>query len=318
MHSGIIFIGCLIFVSWLIQFLPMISVPITGHLINYELRFSKFNNYTYGVFGVCDIARNVCSKPGIGYPNTDLFYYDTVGVYVPDDNLAQIELPSDATYSISKLLVVHVVAFCFTSALILEFVLLLVVLYLHEKHPRTLNHSILGRKQEELVEDSEAKSRSETRSSSKDITSYLNWMLFFSLFSFLLTLMAFLADILLFVPRLSFLGWIQLLPILLMALTASLVCFLKRSISSRRYLEEEAYPADEMKARNGVVPRWVNDSASDDGFYFYTNGFYSANNDANRRSSEVHVPQSGRSSEMNRRSQDLADGIELRDLSRQR
>lgn len=312
MHSGIIFIGCLSLVSWVVQFLPVISVPITGRLINYELHFSTFNNYTYGVFGVCDISRNVCSHPTIGYPSSDLFYYDHMGVSVTDEELAEIGLPSDATRSISKLLVVHIVAFCFTSALMLESILLLVVLYVHDKHPGLLLLSLLRCHNKNATEQP-------IKPRKKDITPYLEWMLLFSLLSFVLTLLAFLADILLFIPRLSFLGWIQLLPILLMALIASLVCFMKRSISSRRHLEEEeAYPANEMRSKNGILPRWADDTGSDDGFYVYTNGFYTANNDTDRQSPEVHILGPGRHySDETRHSEDLGDGIELRNIRRE-
>lgn len=309
MHSGIVFIGCLSLISWAIQFLPLISVPITGALINYGLNFSHYNNYTFGVFGVCDVARNTCSDAAIGYPNTDLFYYVISGDTVSNDGFADIELPSDATHSISKLLVVHIVAFCFTSALMLESVLLLLVLFLHEKHPDSLLLKFLKKRR---PVDAETKARPRR----KDITRYLEWMLVFSLFSFLLTLLAFLADILLFIPRLSFMGWIQLLPILLMALIASLACIMKRSISSRRHLEEESYPADEMKGRH--VPRWVDDAASDDGFYVYTNGFYSAKNGPDRHSPDVQVLQPGRYHDVGRSSEDLGEGIELTEMRRGR
>lgn len=306
MHSGIVFIGCLSLISWTIQFLPLISVPITGPLINYGLNFSHYNNYTFGVFGVCDVERDVCSQPAIGYPNTDLFYYVISGETVTDEGFAEIELPSDATHSISKLLVVHVVAFCCTSTLMLECVLLIVVLFLHESCPE-LQILRLLKKHNAVDVETKAKPRK------KDITPYLEWMLVFSLFLFLLTLLAFLADILLFIPRLSFMGWIQLLPILLMALIALLACFMKRSISSRRHLEEESYPADEMRNKHGVMPRWVDDLASDDGFYVYTNGFYSNNE---RSSPDVQVLQPGRHFH-DRSSEDLGEGIELTEMRRE-
>lgn len=313
MHSGIIFIGCLSLVSWVIQFLPVISVPITGRLINYELHFATYNNYSYGVFGVCDTSRNICSDPAIGYPKSDLFYYHSIGEPVDDGELSEIQLPSDATRSISKLLVVHIVAFCFTSVLVLELIFLLLVLYLHEKHPGTLLWRVLRRRLEPAPQPA-------VKPKKKDISPYLEWMLLFSVLSFMLTLLAFLADILLFIPRLSFLGWIQLLPILLMALIASLVCLMKRSISSRRHLEEEAYPANEMRSKN--LSRWAEDSQaddsdSDDGFYVYTNGFYTANNETDRQSPELHTLRPGRHhSDGTRQSEDLGDGIELRSFRR--
>lgn len=305
MPTGIIFIGCLVLVSWVIQLLPVISVPITGAAIGYLLNLSNFNNYTYGVFGVCDTSRNVCSTSGIGYPVTDLFYYDAMGVDVSDDDLAQIQLPSDATHSISKLLVVHLVAFCSTSALLLTTMLLLLLLYLYTKYPGFMLRNLLPGVMVKLPD---------TKPQRKNTTPYLEWMLLFALFSFLLTLLAFLADILLFIPRLGALGWIQLIPISLMAFIASLVCLMKRSISSRRHLEEEVYTASKRKSRNG---RWANESDSDDGFYIYTNGFYSANND-DRQSLEVHIL-AGRNElhDLPRVSEDLGDEIALRNMRRE-
>lgn len=299
MHTEAIFIACLSLVSWVIQLLPVISVPITGALINYGLSFCTWGNYTYGVFGVCDSWRHVCSSPAIGYPNTDLFYYDSLGLQVAGEELSEVELPSDATHLISKLLVVHLVAFCFTSALMIDSILLMTVLYLRKKRPGWLLRSVWAKK------DPANTPRK------KDITPYLSWMLFFGLFSFLLTLLAFLADILMFIPRLSFLGWIQLLPILLMALIALLVCFMKRSISSRRHLDDEPYFSAGLRGKNTAGPRWADDSASDDGFYVYTNGFISANHERDGESPELRVLQSGRLA--SRHSHDLGD-VELRDI----
>lgn len=106
-------------------------------------------------------------------------------------------------------------------------------------------------------------------------------MLVFTFFSVLTTLLAFLADILLFTPNLSYLGWLQLIPIVLMALVTSMLCFIKRSISSRKFFESEyRYANDDMRImRKTYVDEFWNDNASDDGFYVYTDGFYTRNGD---------------------------------------
>ena len=61
-------------------------------------------------------------------------------------------------------------------------------------------------------------------------------MLVFTFFS-VNYVVGFLADILLFTPNLSYLGWLQLIPIVLMALVTSMLCFIKRSISSKSSLK---------------------------------------------------------------------------------
>lgn len=300
MHSGLIFIGSLCVICWVIQFLPVISVPITGASINYNLHFSLFNNFTFGVFGVCDIVRNVCSEPQIGYPTSDLFFYVQSGETFDDDSLASIELPSEATHSISKLLVVHIVAFFFTNVLMLVTGFLLWLLHC-DKHPEVLAWKVWIKPP---TESSKPRKRK--------ISGFLNWMFLTALLSFILTLLAFLADVLLFIPKLSFLGWIQLIPILVMAVIASLICFMKRSILSRKHLEEEIYPVnnDEMRAKN--VHRWVDDSASDDGFYVYTNGFYSANNNESRAQQSGSV---ARRTPENNVTLENGEQIELRDMT---
>ena len=61
-----------------------------------------------------------------------------------------------------------------------------------------------------------------------------------------------------------------------MALVTSMLCFIKRSISSRKFFESEyRYANDDMRImRKTYVDEFWNDNASDDGFYVYTDGFY--------------------------------------------
>lgn len=278
MHSGVVFIGFLCTVSWVIQLLPVISVPITGKRINYNLHFAISNDIAFGVFGVCDIASDDCSSVRVGYPVT-LFLNDTAADLESNaDGLSAIELPSHATYSVSKLLVVHLVAFILTSLLLATTSIFLLISMPEKWWPKySLVHRLIGWLRGTNLTDvddrgSMANTLRSVKRSKKSIARYLNWMLLFALLLFLLTLLAFLADILLFIPLLSYLGWIQLLPIMLMSLISSLLCFMRRSISSRRHLEAEVYPVDGVGGSKSPV-RWVNDSDSDDGFYIYTNAF---------------------------------------------
>lgn len=279
MHSGIVFIGFLCTVSWVVQLLPVISVPVTGKSIGYNLYLSSANNIVFGVFGVCDVETDKCSSMRVGYP-IELFLNDTETTDEGDGNgLSNILLPSNATYSVTKLLVVHFVSFIFTSLLLLTTSIFLLISLSDKVIDR---HTTLSRftdwlrgfkVAEQDDQGSVTFSLRKVKRSRRNITRYLNWMLLFSLLLFLLILLAFLADILLFVPKLSYLGWIQLLPIMLMSLISSLLCFMRRSISSRRHLEDEVYSRTYARGKTSEV-RWVDDSDSDDGFYIYTNAFH--------------------------------------------
>lgn len=137
MHTGVVFIGCLCLVCFAIQLLPVISVPLTGASINYNLHFSLYNNITFGVFGVCDIVENKCSKVAIGYPkNTyDDAYQDFNQEPYDEDFFSPVSLPSGATHLISKLLVVHIVAFILTGILTLECIFVMLITHVDKKYP---------------------------------------------------------------------------------------------------------------------------------------------------------------------------------------
>lgn len=312
MHKGLLILDLFVLICLTIQLLPIISVPITGKGIGYNLHLSKYGNYTFGVLGLCT-SNNICSKPKVGYPpETDAFYsfMDSENGEYPD--FAAAELPSRARYVISKLLVVHIVGFCFTTLLFLLSLALTVILWLEESETRVpfkdavrkkvkIRQNSRNNSSTDLTESTSAtkmdslsdKETVNNERKSKDITPYLNFMLMLSLLSFLLTLLAFLSDILLFIPHLSYLGWLQLCPIILLSTVTSMLCFIKRSISSRKYLNDEyRYENDDMrKSVNVGVLNWK-DTDSDDGFYVYTNGFYSNyNNDDTPQEGHSHAPE---------------------------
>lgn len=268
----------LVLVCWVIQLLPVISVPITS-----VLYLSYFRDYKYGVFGICDLKEQVCSEAKIGYPSLNSTFSD----FTSNTDFGYdggIILPSKVTYSISKLLVVHVLAFCFSSILIVVIILLLVINFLDQRRKSIRVSSLGDEQQQQQQHQGELKKR--------DLTPYFNLMLVMTLFSFLTTLLAFLADILLFIPHLSFIGWLQLIPIVSMALTTSMLCFLKRSISSRKFFDDDnnnlqhQYANDDMRMmRKNVIDHFGwnnNDNSSDDGFYVFTDGFYSTTDNQNK------------------------------------
>ncbi|GEQ72020.1 hypothetical protein JCM33374_g5706 [Metschnikowia sp. JCM 33374] len=284
MNSGIFFIGVLSLICWGIQLLPVISVPITGKSTNYNLSLSHYNNVSFGVFGVCDTVRGTCSSPKIGYSDNSSIFYPT---NFPDSDYSgtgtEVSLPSDVTHLVSKLLVLHVVAFGFTCLLVLQSVSILLAKKLRRgKSPLAKISKLLHQSRSRPSTSEETGLESEdtliaSRYSFSKNQNYqqLNFMFSFAILSFLSSLLAFLADFVLFVPKLGPLGWIQMLPVSIMAIIASLTCFLKRSIQSRRHLDESVGLADEMRAKHSVFVEWDDDFHSDDGVFIFSNGFSS-------------------------------------------
>lgn len=334
---AILCLGCLV-----IQLLPIISVPITGSRIGYSIYLSYYQNYKFGVFGLCDMTKNICSDAKIGYPSKSDPFYDAVSDSY-EKQFGGVELPSKARYTISKLLVVHVVSFCLSGCL-MSIIIFLLVIYSYDSttkirmvdkfrpwpkrrirlrdggsaqpikasdrdqiSSRTEISSMRTGSLVDLQLDEIVLNMSPTEAPSSptaplpqplalpvqkprfvktriNVTPYLNIMLTLALLSFMSTLMGFLSDILLFIPHLSYVGWLQFYPIIAIALIMAMICFMKRSVNSRRYLDElskQTY-TDDIRIRRQID---VDDSDSDDGFYVYTNGFYSTYNNE-----EIHRP----------------------------
>ena len=347
MNKSLVIVALLCMISFIIQLLTVISVPITGHSIDYNLSFAVYNDIAFGVFGVCNMRLHLCSDASIGYPSGDQIFNN----YTFDESgYGGMELPSNARFSISKLLVVHVIAFCFTALLLLSSVAVLLRQWAYENRKLLRQFQELFKSKSQSVEDSSdsesfkqitntdtsGNASSDTRigrssvlelfqilededvdgnvenlnqsqrysrqyshdeeqqfdddnddndnDDEEDINDdkkpnlmpYLTVQLALALLSCLLNLLGLLSDVLLFMPHLTYLGWIQFIPIICLGVMAAFVCFIRRSISSRQYLEEEYFYAnDDMRTKRNIVVHSDDDSQSDDGFYVYTNGFYS-------------------------------------------
>lgn len=266
--------SCICFV---LQLLPILSVPVTGKAVGYTLFLSEFNDLKFGVFGVCNITNNVCSKPRIGYPARFNDLEESASVAV---DTGFIQLPSRTRYTVSKLLIVHVVGFCFSAILFM----LLSGLLLHSfSKDRQIFKMLRAKKTREhsstdLMASKNLISRARPpKKYNGDISPYLTLSLLLSLLSFLLTLLAFLVDILLFVPHLGYVGWVQMCPVVITMLIACMVCFKKRSIETRRYYNStHSIEFNDMRTRQGSHDFSRDSSVSDDGFFVYTNGFYSS------------------------------------------
>ncbi|ONH66367.1 pH-response regulator protein palI/RIM9 [Cyberlindnera fabianii] len=116
-------------------------------------------------------------------------------------NLSGFSLPSNARHSVSKLLVVHPIAAGFT------FVLFCGAILLHWHGPSTS-------------------------------MKLLFFLLLWCMPAFLLSLLSFLVDILLFVPHLDWAGWIILASTVLIAISAIMFCIMRRTVSSRKAMKK--------------------------------------------------------------------------------
>ncbi|EGV60089.1 regulator of ime2 [Yamadazyma tenuis] len=286
-------------VSMVVQLLVVLSVPITGKSIGYSLHLAKYQGVVFGVFGVCDLGSDICSSARIGYDSQRKFQ----GL-----SESAIQLPSNARYSISKLLVVHVLAFASSGMVLLcTLCTLLFVWSVNAKH-----RASVAQESSSESGDLETVAKVSTRNDEKtiipaNVTIQLNFQLVMSMFSCLFSLLGLLSDIILFVPHLSYLGWIQIVPIVFQSIATTLMCWTRRTVFSRRHLEEEYYYAnDDMRRPKSFRSRVSDDSASDDGFYVYTNGFYSNYGDrefhnqsqqSNTNSWRRHTPMTNRDDE---------------------
>lgn len=109
-----------------------------------------------------------------------------------------LSLPSRAKYPISKLLIVHPISLVFTA------ILWCFTLFIHGAR---FGHS----------------------------RKVLFMVVLWSIPTFLLSLLSFLVDILLFVPYLQWPGWLVLVSTILIAMSSSMICILRRTVSLKKY-----------------------------------------------------------------------------------
>lgn len=128
-----------------------------------------------------------------------------VGIGYTKTELGDVDgfsLPSNARRSVSKLLIVHPIAAGFSL------ILLFSSLLLHWHGP-------------------------------SNSLRFLFFLLLWTIPSFLISLLSFLVDILLFVPHLDWGGWIVLAATVLIAISGVLLCIMRRTVSSRKVLKRK-------------------------------------------------------------------------------
>ncbi|KAK7204132.1 SUR7/PalI family-domain-containing protein [Myxozyma melibiosi] len=117
-------------------------------------------------------------------------------------------LPSGARQSLTNLLIVHPIAAGFTL------ILLVLALVAHFHQPANSPRYLLA-------------------------------LLIFCLPTFILSLLAFLVDILLFVPHLAWGGWIVLGATVIIAIASLILCTMRRTLSSRKAMNKRIFDEDE-------------------------------------------------------------------------
>lgn len=174
----------LLTISFAIQMLALLSVPVTPHI-----RLCTFGGYKFGVFGFCT-ANGKCLPIDIGYSNTTI------------EEISMFLLPLDTRRLILKLLVVHPISAGFTGTLVIMLVLV------------CFTRLLLARS-----------------------VYYMFVLLLWTLPTFLLSLLLFLVDILLFAPHLDWCGWLILVLTVLIAVCGAMLCVVRRLKSSRMATE---------------------------------------------------------------------------------
>ncbi|ODV59639.1 Rim9p [Ascoidea rubescens DSM 1968] len=149
------------------------------------------------------------------------------------DELSGFSLPSNARHVVSRLLIVHPISTGFTLIL-----LILSILIHFNRFKKNLK--------------------------------LLFFLLLWTLPTFLLSLLSFLVDILLFIPHLGWAGWIILPATVLIALASGVICVLRRSISSRIAMDNQNFLFSSQNQDN-LQPYRLNSYKPSDSFSNSTN-----------------------------------------------
>lgn len=168
------------------------------------------------ITGTIVLASNQSFKFGVfGYCNGDRCTPVVIGYDVAalDTNSGSFSLPSSARHSLSNILVVHVVA----AGLTLICAVLAIL-----SHVRGAAHS----------------------------PRFLLALTILLLPTFILTLLSFLVDILMFVPHLSWGGWIVLAATVLIAIAGIITCTMRRTLVSQKAMRKRIAENAEMNGAN--------------------------------------------------------------------
>lgn len=235
----------LFFVAFVLLLISTISTPIVE-----GIPLAKFNGVSFGVFGYC--RPTGCSSIQIGYPvgkwllKKDRVYpgapwaiecltateiqISTLSIHVQfiadhnsadanslfgnaDNDNSDFSLPTGARSDLSSILIVHPIAALLN---------LICFILAATSHVRSPSHS----------------------------PRYLLALIIMSIPTLLVTLLAFLVDILLFVPHLAWGGWIVLAATILILASGIITCAMRRTLVSRKARKKRIAENAEMNGEN--------------------------------------------------------------------
>lgn len=181
---------------------PVVATPVTG------ITLATFMDFSYGVFGWCYTRRlpshlKFCTKRRIGYRKLNTHVYGDI-----------LYLPSESKYSISRLMVVHIIAFI--NSVVLSGMTAAVAFTRYGDSPAFVLATALV-----------------------------------SLPLFIFSLFCFLVDILLFATHLDWPGWLMLVDTIVMAFGCSLLWSWRRTVSIRAYEALETGQRFQLRSFDG-------------------------------------------------------------------
>lgn len=207
----------LLLVAFVLLLLSVISTPIVKNI-----PLATFDNVEYGVFGYCKSGK--CTAIHVGYttgllrllkPPFGLLIANIVAEEIKNTGSTDgdFNLPSDARKSLSSILIVHPIA---------AFLTLICLCLAAAAHFHAPSHS----------------------------PRYLLALLILLLPTLLVSLLAFLVDILLFVPHLSWGGWIVLAATIILVTCGVVTCAMRRTLVSRKARKRRIAENAEMSGQN--------------------------------------------------------------------
>ncbi|KAK9470392.1 SUR7/PalI family-domain-containing protein [Dipodascopsis tothii] len=134
---------------------------------------------------------------------------------ITSSDSSDFSLPSNARHSLTNLLIVHPIAAGFTL------VLLMMSLISHMHGPANSPRYLLA-------------------------------MLIFCFPTFLLSLLAFLVDVLLFIPHIAWGGWIVLAATVIIAVASLILCTMRRSLSTRKAMRKRIFEHGDLEGPGAV------------------------------------------------------------------
>ena len=204
--------------AFVLLLLSTLSTPIIK-----GIPLASFEDVDFGVFGYCNTKDGICSSIQIGYDTSasaqspgnkhDNANNSIDTLFGKNDDSSDFSLPSATRHSLSSILVVHPIA---------TFLTLICFALAVAAHFHSPSHS----------------------------PRFLLGVLILTIPTLLITLLAFLVDILLFVPHMQWGGWIVLAATILIVASSVVTCAMRRTLVSRKARQKRIAENADMNGQN--------------------------------------------------------------------